>query len=56
MTAEGIEMRNGVEADTDRLCASIWQPIGDKGAARFSELIIPIHEAMDAAGTYAVLA
>jgi hypothetical protein len=56
MTAEGIEMRNGIEADTDRLCASIWQPIGDKGAARFSELILPIHEAMDAAGTYAALA
>jgi hypothetical protein len=56
MTAEGIEMRNGIEADTDRLCASIWRPIGDSGAARFGELIMPIHVAMDAAGTYAALA
>ena len=55
MTQEGIEARNGVEADTDRLCASIWRPIGDSGAARFSELIMPIHDAVDAAGTYADL-
>ena len=53
MTAEGIEARNRVEADTDRLCAPIWRPIGDSGAARFSDLIMPIHNAVDAAGTYA---
>jgi len=53
MTPEGIEARNRVEADTDRLCASIWRPIGDSGAARFSELIMPIHNAVEAAGTYA---
>ena len=56
MTNEGIEARNGIEADTDRLCASIWKPIGDTGAARLDELIMPIHTAIDAVGTYAVLA
>lgn len=54
MTPEGIEARNAVEADTDRLCASIWGPIGYSGASRFGELIMPIHNAVDAAGTYAV--
>jgi hypothetical protein len=56
MTNEGIEARNGIEADTDRLCASIWQPIGDSGAAQLNELMMPIHTAIDAAGTYAILA
>ena len=56
MTPEGIEARNSVEADTDRLCASIWQPIGDEGAARFNNLIMPIHKAVEAAGTYAAFA
>jgi hypothetical protein len=56
MTNEGIDARNAIEADTDRLCTSIWQPIGDSGAARLNELMMPIHTAIDAAGTYAVLA
>jgi len=54
MTPEGIACRDRLEADTDRLCASIWRPIGDSGAARLRELILPIHDAVDAAGTYAV--
>ena len=53
MTPEGIAARNSIEEDTDRLCASIWRPIGEGGAARFGELIMPIHETVAAAGTYA---
>lgn len=56
VTPAGVEAREQLEADTDRLCASIWQPVGDAGAARLGELIAPIHTAIDAAGTYAVLA
>ena len=54
MTPEGIAARDGIEADTDRLCAPIWSPIGEDGAARFGELIMPIHNAVEAAGTYAI--
>ncbi|MGZ4672236.1 MAG: helix-turn-helix domain-containing protein, partial [Ilumatobacteraceae bacterium] len=53
VTPAGVAERNRIEDETDRLCASIWQPVGDSGAARLSELIKPIHAAMDAAGTYA---
>ncbi len=56
LTPAGVEARESLEADTDRLCALIWNPIGDTGAARLAELILPIHAAIDAAGTYAVLA
>jgi len=56
VTPAGVEERERLEAETDRLCEPIWEPIGDKGATRFAELIMPIHEAMQAAGTYAVLA
>lgn len=56
MTPAGIAERDRIEADTDRLCAPIWEPIGDAGATRLGELIAPIHEAMVAAGTYAALA
>jgi hypothetical protein len=54
MTPAGIEERERIESETDRLCAPIWEPIGDAGAARLAELIIPIHDAMQAAGTYTV--
>ena len=53
VTPAGAEQRDRIEDDTDRLCASVWQPVGDSGAARLTELIHPIHAAMDAAGTYA---
>ncbi|HEY0517967.1 MAG TPA: hypothetical protein VGC84_00630 [Ilumatobacteraceae bacterium] len=56
ITTEGTEAREAIEADTDRLCASIWRPIGDTGAARFAELIMPMHNAVEAAGTYGALA
>jgi hypothetical protein len=53
MTPAGIDERDRLEADTDRLCESIWRPIGDAGAAHLHQLLTPIHEAMAAAGTYA---
>ena len=56
LTDLGVRQRERIEADTDRLCAPIWTPIGDVGAARLGELLSPIHAAMDAAGTYAALA
>jgi hypothetical protein len=56
LTPEGVEARNGLEADTDRLCAPIWQPVGETGAARFAELIMPMHNAMDASGIYGAFA
>lgn len=55
LTPAGSVARDGLEADTDRLCEQIWKPIGKDGAERLGELIMPIHQAMDAAGTYAVL-
>ena len=55
VTPVGVEERDRIEDDTDRLCESIWRPVGDSGAARLSELIAPINAAMNAAGTYAVL-
>jgi helix-turn-helix protein len=55
VTPAGIEERDRLEDDTDRLCAPIWRPVGDHGAARLGELIAPIHAAIDAAGTYAAL-
>ena len=54
LTPAGVDARNQIEADTDRLCEAIWAPIGDSGAARLSALITPIHAAVDAAGTYAI--
>jgi hypothetical protein len=56
ITAAGKTERDRLEAETDRLCAPIWEPIGDAGATRLVELIMPIHAAMDAAGTYGALA
>jgi hypothetical protein len=56
LTPAGVEARNQIEADTDRLCEAIWAPIGDTGAARLTALIAPIHAAVDAAGTYAAFA
>jgi hypothetical protein len=56
ISAAGIEERERIEGETDRLCEPIWEPVGDSGAARLTELITPIHTAMDAAGTYAALA
>jgi hypothetical protein len=56
VTPAGEQERERLEAETDRLCSPIWEPIGDAGASRFAELILPIHEVMNAAGTYGALA
>jgi hypothetical protein len=56
LTPVGIGERDRLEAETDRLCESIWRPVGDRGAARLGELIAPIHAAVDAAGTYTMFA
>ena len=56
ITPTGLEARDHLEDETDRLCEPIWEPIGDSGATRLRELIAPIHVAAEAAGTYAVLA
>ena len=53
MTPIGISERERLESDTDRLCESIWLPVGDDAAVRLGQLIAPVHAAMDAAGTYA---
>jgi hypothetical protein len=55
MTEAGSAAREQIELDTDRLCTSIWEPIGDSGAARLAELFDRIHVAMVAAGTYSAL-
>ena len=52
VTPAGVEARDRIEDDTDRLCSSIWRSVGDSGAVRFRELIAPINTAMTAAGTY----
>jgi hypothetical protein len=56
ITAVGTEERERLEAETDQRCAPMWQPVGDRGATRLGELIVPIHKAVDAAGTYAAFA
>lgn len=56
MTPLGTDERERVEADTDRLCAPIWETTGADTTSRLGELILPIHTAMEAAGTYAALA
>ena len=55
MTPAGVEARERIEDDTNRLCEPIWRSVADAGAARLAELIKPIDDAMQAAGTYAAL-
>jgi len=56
VTPAGVAERDRLEAETDRLCEALWEPIGDDGSARLVELITPIHDAMQAAGTYGAFA
>ena len=56
LTPAGLEAREHVESETDRLCEAIWRDVGDAGARRLGELIAPINTAVTEAGTYAVLA
>lgn len=55
MTTAGTTAREHLEDETDRLCAPIWKPIEDRGAARLTELLERIHPAFVAAGTYGAL-
>jgi hypothetical protein len=52
MTEAGTAAREHLEDETDRVCASIWKPIGEVSAKRLAEILDPIHTAMAAAGTY----
>lgn len=56
MTETGIAERERIEAETDRLCAPIWSPVGEAAAVRLTEIILPIHTLFEAADTYAMLA
>lgn len=56
LTPAGVDAREKIEDDTDRLCAPIWDVVGEAAAARLTELITPVNTAMVAAGTYAALA
>ncbi|MBC2878390.1 hypothetical protein K7I03_31255 [Streptomyces mobaraensis] len=51
-TDAGIAARERIEAETDEHCAALWTPIGDAGVRRLTSLIVPIHDAFTAAGTY----
>ena len=55
VTPAGVDERERLESETDRLCQPLWEPIGDEGARRLTELITPIHDAIQAAGTYGAL-
>ena len=55
MTPEGTAAREAIEDDTDRLCEPMWTVVGETKTKRLGELIWPIHQAVDAAGTYAAL-
>ncbi|NSC19749.1 hypothetical protein FM076_00295 [Streptomyces albus subsp. chlorinus] len=51
-TDAGIAAREQIEAETDARCATLWTPIGDANVRRLTSLIMPIHDAFTAAGTY----
>jgi hypothetical protein len=55
MTDHGTAERERIEVLTDTLCAPIWASVGDEGAHRLAEIVAPIHDAMQAAGTYGAL-
>jgi len=52
LTAEGIALRERIEADTDRLGAAPWSRLGDDGAARLAELGSALVRALLAAGCF----
>jgi hypothetical protein len=53
LSAEGLAMTAGVEADTDRLALGPWREIGDGGCDRLAELLAPVRRAVVAAGDWA---
>jgi hypothetical protein len=52
LTAEGLAVRAGVEADTDRLALRPWTALGDVGCDRLAELLLPVRRAVVAAGDW----
>jgi hypothetical protein len=52
LTAEGLAVRAGVEADTDRLALAPWTALGDVGCDRLAELLAPVRRAVLAAGDW----
>ncbi|MER8185900.1 hypothetical protein [Kitasatospora sp. NPDC094015] len=55
LTDAGRAVRERIEAQTDRHCAALWSPIGDRGTRRLAALIAPITAAFTAAGTFEAL-
>lgn len=51
-TDAGIAAREQIEFETDEHCAALWTPLGDTNVRRLTSLIMPIHDAFTAAGTY----
>jgi hypothetical protein len=52
LSAEGLAVRAGVEADTDRLALGPWTELGDVGCDRLAELLLPVRRAVIAAGEW----
>ena len=52
LTADGRAARDDVEAATDRLAATPYAALGEKGARRLFELLMPIAETLNTAGAY----
>ncbi|WP_446750229.1 SCO6745 family protein [Streptomyces sp. MH60] len=51
-TDAGVAARERIEVETDEHCAALWTPIGEVNVRRLTSLIMPIHAAFTAAGTY----
>jgi len=52
LSAEGLAIVAGVEADTDRLALGPWQALGDVGCDRLAQLLQPVRRAVVAAGEW----
>jgi hypothetical protein len=52
LSAEGLTIVAGVEADTDRLALRPWQALGDVGCDRLGQLLGPIRQAVVLAGDF----
>lgn len=52
LTAEGLAWREQLEADTDRLALQPYRALGEDDTRRLFDLLLPIAEAVNAAGAY----
>lgn len=52
LTAAGLAVVAGIEADTDRLALGPWQALGAQGCDRLAELLRPVRRAVVAAGEW----